>query len=222
MGLFSAGGIGSLLQGGASLMGMFGKNNPGRAAGSALAPIPEYGKQAYNPFIQQGQQAQQQLNPLYGQMTNNPQDYYNQLLSGYEPSAGYQHRQNNLNQTAHNAAAAGGYAGTGGDIEQRTQLINELMGGDIRQYLNDIMGIQGQGQKGLEGQVDRGFDASGALADYLGGAAGQQAGYNTFTRHQQNVNRNSGLSSLAELIGGGSFGGGASPFKSLSSIGGRG
>ena len=52
-------------------------------------------------------------------MANDPNGYYNQLLQGYQPSAGYQYQENKLNQLGHNTAAAGGYAGTGGDFQQR-------------------------------------------------------------------------------------------------------
>ena len=53
--------IAALIQAGTSLYNTFGKNNPARAGGKQLGQIQGYGREAYNPFIQQGQQAQQQL-----------------------------------------------------------------------------------------------------------------------------------------------------------------
>ena len=73
--------IAALIQGGTALYNTFGKNNPARAAGNELGKIEGYGREAYNPFIQQGQSAMQQLGPQYGQMAGNPTDFYNNLIN---------------------------------------------------------------------------------------------------------------------------------------------
>ena len=163
------------IQAGSSLYNTFGRNNPARAGGKELGKIQGYGQQAYNPFIQQGQQAQQQLSPQYSQMAGNPTDFYNQIMQQYQPSAGFQHQAGKLNQLATNKAAAGGYSGTGGDIFEHGEALQGLMGGDMQQFLQNILGIQGAGQQGLQGQANQGFQASGSLADYLGGNAQLQA-----------------------------------------------
>ncbi len=190
--------LAGLLQGGGAIASIFGGRNSGKKDLNRLAG---YGQQAYNPFIQQGQQAQQQLSPQYSQMAGNPTDFYNQILQQYQPSAGYQHQAGKLNQLAHNKAAAGGYAGTAGDIFEHGEGLQGLMGQDMQQFLQNILGIQGAGQQGLEGQVGRGFQASGSLADYLGGASQLQARNKMFNNYIGNENRMSGLSALSGLIG---------------------
>lgn len=223
----------ALIQGGTSLFNAFGSNNAARKAGKEFGKIQGYGREAYNPFIQQGQQANQQLSPLYQQQATNPVGQYNDILSQYQPSAGYQYKQDKLNQMAHNTAAAGGYAGTGGDIQNRSELFNGLMGEDMQQFLQNIFGIQNQGVQGLQHQGDMGYHAASSLADYLGTAGGRQGGLNAITKDYSNQTTNNGLSSLAGLIGnskenglgdlfGGMFGGGAggnkaTPFVDLKS-----
>lgn len=194
--------IGLLIQGGTALYNTFGKNNPSRAAGNELGKIPGYGQEAYNPFIKQGQNAMGQLGPQYSQMAGNPTDFYNNIMSQYKPSAGYQYQADKLGQAAHNNAAAGGFAGTGGHNQMHGELLQQLLGGDMQQFLSNILGIQGSGQQGLQRQADTGFIGSGGLADYLGSAAGQQGGFNAYGRHEQNANRNEGLSALSNLLGG--------------------
>lgn len=191
MGIFN-GGLLSILGGG---------KNPAKAAMPYLNQIPQVGKDAYNPFIQQGQQAAGQLSPIYSQMAGDPSGYLNQLLGAYEPSKGYQYRENKLNQQAHNTAAAGGYAGTGGDIQGRSELINALMGEDMQQFLENIFRTQGAGMQGLENSAGRGFQASGSLADFLGSNLGQQASMAYGGQASKNANQNALFNALLSAAG---------------------
>lgn len=216
--MFNPAAIAALVQGGGALYNTFNRNNPGKAANPALSQIPGYGRDAYNPFIQSGQQAQQQLSPQYEQMASNPVGQYNDIMSQYEPSSGFQYRKGQLNKDAHNTAASGGFAGTDNDIDHRSELFDALLSGDMQQFMQNILGIKGAGMQGLEGQASRGYNASGNLADYLGSAAGQQAGFDAYGQNESNTNRNEGLANLIKLISGGqqpAFEGG---FKSLNSL----
>lgn len=193
--------IAALIQGGTALYNTFGRNNPARAAGNDLGKIAGYGQEAYNPFIKQGKTAMEQLGPQYSQMAANPTDFYNQLIGQYKPSTGYQFRENKLNQLAHNTAAAGGYAGTSGDIRNRSEFINSLLGEDMQQYLQNILGIQGMGQQGLQHQADTGFHAAGNLADYLGTAGGRAGVFKSAGRAYGNDATTNALGMLSGLIG---------------------
>lgn len=194
--------IAALIQGGTALFNTFKGSRDARNTNKQMGQIQQYGQQAYNPFIQQGQQAGQQLSPMYQQQATNPVGQYNDIMGQYQPSAGYQYKQDKLNQALHNTAASGGYAGTGGDQQQRGELTNALMGEDMQQFLQNILGIQGAGQKGLEGQAERGYGAAGNLADYMGAAQGQQGLFNMVGQKQNQGNRNDAASVLAGLIGG--------------------
>lgn len=196
----------ALIQGGTSLFNQFSGQRDARKNRQQMGQIQGYGREAYNPFIQQGQQAGQQLSPMYQQQMNNPTGQYNDIMSQYQPSQGYQYKQDKLNQMMHNTAASGGYAGTGGDQQQRGELTNALMGEDMQQFLQNILGIQSTGMKGLEGQAERGYGAAGNLADYMGNAAGAQVGSNMFGQANNQGNRNDASSILSGLIGGGNKG----------------
>lgn len=145
-------------------------------------------------------------------MGSNPVGYLNELLGQYEPSTGYQYRKNKLAGEASANAAAGGFRGTGGDTQRHLELINSLMGDDMQQFLANVLGIQQYGQGGQERQhgaglagyqamADRGFNAAGSLADYLGSNLSQQAGMQFQGQAQKNANQAALINSL---IGAGS------------------
>lgn len=175
--------------------------NPSQATAPYLQRAAQYGQQAYNPFIQEGQQTGNQLFPTQDQMAQNPVDYYNQLMSQYQPSQGYQYRESQLNKAAGNTAAAGGFAGTENDIANRTELINALMGQDMQQFLQNVLGIQGAGLQGQEERVNRGFGASHGLANYMGEVSGAQAGNAYAGQANRNQGRAGVYSALSGLIG---------------------
>jgi hypothetical protein len=198
--------IAALIQGGTALYNGISGNRAVNKTNRQMGQIQGYGREAYNPFISQGAAANQQLTPQYQQMAMNPFQQYNEALSQYQPSAGYQYKQNQLQNAAHNTAAAGGYLGTQGDVDQRNQALSGLLGEDMQQFLANIFGIKGAGMQGLEGQAGRGFQASQGLADYIGSAAGQQGLFGLVGQGINQGNRNemaSGLSSLVGLFGGG-------------------
>ena len=123
--------------------------------------------------------------PQYGQMAEDPQDFLRQIESGYTPSEGYQYKQNKILQAMRNAAASGGRAGTMLDQEGQGDAVRGLLGEDMQQYLNNVLGIQGGGLSGLERllggrergitglagsrerEAQRGFEASSGLANIL-------------------------------------------------------
>jgi hypothetical protein len=193
-------GIQKFLKGGA---------NPHEYAEPYLSGIPQFGREAYTPYIQQGQQAFQGL-PNYQQMAQNPTEYYNQIAAGYRPSQQYQNRFEQGNRAATATAAAGGYLGTQDDQRARAELVNKLMGEDFQDFLRNVLGIQEFGSQGLERQVGRGYEASGNLADYLG-AANQQLASSAFQgKSQQQTNKYALINALlgaAGNVGGQALGG---------------
>lgn len=194
----------ALIAAGASLAGSYLNRPRGQGGADAAMPylnrVPQYGYDAYNPFIKQGQEADQQLLPQYGAMNSDPVQYLNQILGQYKPSAGYQYREDRNLRQAHNTAAAGGYVGTQNDIENRTGITNGLMSQDIQEFLANVLGIKGTGIAGLENRAGRGFEAAGSLADYLGGASGAQGQAAYSGRAQKEANRANMLNSLLGTV----------------------
>lgn len=149
--------------------------DPAAAAMPYLNQVPGVGKEYYNPFIESGRQAEGITNPIYGQMTQNPQDFLNSIMRGYSPSEGYKFKEKYLQQGAHNTAAAGGLAGTENDVLNRNELVRESLGQDMQNYLENVLGIQGRGLTGQEQRTHRGFLGSKELADFLRGNLESQA-----------------------------------------------
>ncbi len=201
-----------------SLFGRRKKYNPGAAGMEQLNRIPEYGYNAYNPFIQQGQEANQGLPQQYQQQAFDPAGYLHGMESQYQESPFMQYRKKQLMKSAGNTAAAGGFYGTENDVNNRSEMINALMGEDMQQYLQNVGGIQGRGLEGLESRVGRGFDASSNLADYLGGVGGARAAYSGMSAGHRGESLGNTWNSLSNLINigvskrkpgtGGAFGGG--------------
>jgi len=252
LGISGAGGLGAGAQAYGPLQGAERRNNPAEAAFPHLNGIPQFGREAYTPFIQQGQQAGNQLsgeysnllnsnragatgrgsNPLYDQlsqqMSSNPTGYLNNILGQYAPSQNYQFKRDQLQKAASNTAAAGGARGNQNDVMGQTELVNALLNGDIQQFLQNVLGIQGAGMHGLENDLGRqesqfgrqanaygqglsglqqqqglGFYGAGSLADYLGNASTQRAGFGAYGQDYANNAKNQVFKSLSSLLSSG-------------------
>ena len=168
----------------------------GSSAASKAEPylnqIPGVAHQYLDPYIQQGQQAGAQLPSHYDRLMNDPAGYLNEMLSGYKASEGYNNKSKNLLNTARNAAASGGFSGTEFDQNNQASLVNSLMSEDMQQYLENLMGIHGQGLAGNQGLAQRGYEASGDLGSALGQNLQTQGGL-AFEDQNNSLNRGSAL-----------------------------
>lgn len=197
-----------------------GIKNPAEAAMPYLNQIPGVGQKYHDPFIQSGQQAQGITQPIYQNLAQNPQAFLDALMRGYSPSEGYKYKENVLGRAMQNTAAQGGYAGTPYSQMEQGSLIRGLLGEDQQQYLQNVLGLQGQGLSGLEGMIGRGYQSSGGLADYIGNVLGSQAGLAfqgqaglNQQKYDQNANKSRFWGDIAKSIGaamGGGGGGGMS------------
>jgi len=181
---------------GGAVGNMFTRDKSGEGASKYLDQVQGYGRQAYNPFINQGREAYGQLGPKYKQMVNDPYSMYNEDVDSYKPSAQYEFMQPRLSQAMGNTAAAGGFVGNDADQMSRAQLVQQMLGSDLGSYLDRINGMRGAGMAGLEGSVDRGFGASSNLADYLGNAAGNQAGLSASMGAQKQKGQSNNINDL--------------------------
>lgn len=219
----AVGGIGGLMQG----RGRYA--DPAQAAMPYLNQIPAMAQQNLGPYVQRGNQGDANAanaynrsynefaNPgnvypqEYNQMGLDPGAYMEAIMSKYEPSKGYQYKQNRMLQAMRNSAASGGFAGTELDREEQANAVKGMLGEDMQQFLSNILGIQQFGTGGRERGFERGilgreralarmgemgerqgaqgFQAASSLADILGGNLGQQAGAGYQGRVQGNEYR---------------------------------
>lgn len=181
--------------------------NPADAASGYLNQIPGQLHQSYDPYIKRGNDQYDWLNKNYSSMGQDPSGYLNQLLKNYQPSQSYKLRQDEATRAAGNSAAAGGTRGSLNDITNQSRLTDYLMGDDMQQYLQNVLGIQNQGMQGGQHFYDQGYGASMGLGSDLSNVLGTQA-TNAFQGQQSH---NQALQSLFNsLIGaGGMVAGGA-------------
>lgn len=181
--------------------GMSKSQNPANAAMPYLNQIPGVGQNAYNPYIQQGQQAGQTLGGEYGKMLD-PTAFMNQLMEQYKPSDAYQYKQKDITKGLGAMAAQGGYAGTPMALEQYAGATDKALSDDMQQYLQNALGIYGQGIAGQQDFYNKGFQGSSSLADMLAGNLNQQGGLAFQGQSQQNSNQAGLMKMLAQMLGG--------------------
>lgn len=181
------------------LMSMFGSNKGAKQAQQHLQQVGNMGREYYDPYIQQGQQAWKGLEPIYGQMSQNPNDFLSSIFSNYQQSPGFQRQQQNALQAGNNSAAAGGFAGTNQHRSDQMDLAQALQGQDMQQFLQNILGIQGSGMSGLENANTRGFEGARSLTDLLANVGGSRA---SLSYQNGANNRNNQMFGMSQIGGG--------------------
>ena len=176
------------IQGGNMLFNMFKKpeKSPANAAMPYLEKIPGTIKPYLDPYVQQGQSAYNMLNPIYGNMAQDPAGYLEKMMGGYKQSKGYELQKDEALKAATATAAAGGRRGTPEDMMNQARIAEMLQGQDMQQWLNNAMGIQGMGLQGQQGFYDTGYRASSDLASDLANILGTQASLSFQGQSQKN------------------------------------
>lgn len=177
------------------------QRNPASAAMPYLDQIAGVGRQNYQPFIDQGQRQGQALEGQYGNLMQDPTSFLNALMRGYQPSEGYNFQKDQLTKHLGNTAAAGGYRGSENDQLQQGQLIQQLLSGDMQSFLNNVLGLYGQGLQGAQQQQNLGYGAANGLSDYLGNSLGNQADFAYQGQAAQNKSQANKKNSLLNFIG---------------------
>lgn len=141
--------------------------DPSKKAMPYLNQIPGAIKPYYDPFINAGNRALPQLETQYNQLMTDPNAIINRIAAGYKQSPGYQWRMNQGMQGIKNAEAAGGMLGTPEHEQEAATLAENLAGQDYNDYMTRELGLYGTGLQGESGLLEKGYGASGSLADAL-------------------------------------------------------
>jgi len=179
-----------------------GGKNPADAAMPYLNQIPGMEKQYYDPFINYGKEAATTLTPQFNQMSQDPAAFLESIMSKYQPSRTYQLRNEEALRAAGNTAAAGGMRGSLGDIKNASRISDVLLGQDMQEWLNNVLGLQKEGQQGLGHQFDTGFNATQGLTGDLANVLGTQSQLAFQGQANQNKSRSDALSGILQAIGG--------------------
>lgn len=179
-----------------------GGKNPADAAMPYLNQIPGMEKGYYDPYIQHGNEAYNIMNPQFSQMGSDPAAFLEQLMGKYQPSRGYQLQRDEALKAAGNSAAAGGMRGSINDVSNEARISDMLQGQDMQQWLQNVLGIQSEGLKGLGHQFDTGFNATQGLTGDLSNVLGTQAGLAFQGQANQNKSQSDALSGILQALGG--------------------
>jgi len=179
-----------------------GGKNPADAAMPYLNQIPGMEHQAYDPYISHGNEAYNTLNPEYTQMGKDPAAFLEGIMKNYQPSKSYQLSLGEAQKSAGNTAAAAGMRGSLNDITNESRIADSLLGDDMQQWLNNVLGIQKDGMGGLSHIFDTGFSATQGLTGDLSNVLGTQAGLAFQGQANQNKSQSDLLSGLIQALGG--------------------
>ncbi len=115
-----------------------------------------------NPYQQAGTQALGQYQGYLNQFQD-PNQYYNNVMSNYQQSPAAQFQIQQGEQSANRAAAAGGNVGTPAEQKALMQYSQGVSNQDMQQYFNNQMGISNQYGQGLGNLMNQGFGAAGQM-----------------------------------------------------------
>lgn len=187
---------------------------PASQAMGYVSQIPGAVGPYYNPYIQSGQGANQNLSGGLGSVFNNPVGAYNQVAGSYQMSP-YAQNQINAETTAiNNTAAAGGYAGSPYNQQQVGQMVQGLTSKDENEYINSVMGLWHMGLLGEEDLDNLGFNASSKMADVTGNTLNTEGGLAFANQSEKNAMHRNRMSNILGLTGMG-VGALASPLGSM-------
>lgn len=116
------------------------------------------------PYYEAGQRAGTNLEGFLSSMQD-PSSYYERLMSGYKPSTSFNMKKNRILEMLSNQAAATGRFGTPAQTREETDYLNDLLGSDMQNYLNNILGIGDRYQSGESGLYQGGVTAAGHLSN---------------------------------------------------------
>lgn len=181
-------------------LNMFRNDDPANAANKYMSKIPAVGQQYYNPYIQGGQKAGATLGNEYTKMLD-PTAFMDNIMGHYKESEGAQYEKNQLGRGIGATAAAGGFAGTPEHEREYGEMAGGIMSKDMQQYLENALGIYGGGISGEEDVYNKGYGASGSLADLLGGNLASQGTLAFAGTSQNNANRQALMNALIKALG---------------------
>lgn len=168
--------------------GMGGKN-PADAAMPYLNQIPGQTNQYYQPFFDAGKGALNPLQDEYTKLLSDPGGWMNKIGEGYQQSPGFKSAMEQAMQAGGHAAAAGGMAGTPQHSFQDMKMATDLSNQDYNNYMQNALGLYGQGLTGEQGMAGMGQQAGQSMADMIAQTLAQQGNLAFQGQAQQNKNK---------------------------------
>jgi hypothetical protein len=180
---------------------LFGRN-PADKASAYTGQIPGAVAPYLNPFFDAGKGALPSLQEQYKQLLADPGGFMNKLAGSYKESPGLQNNIRQAMQAGGHAAAAGGMAGSPMHEQQNMDAATDISSKDYNQYMQNMLGLYGQGLSGQQGMAGMGMQAGQSMADMISQALNQQGAYAYQGQAGRNQNRSSIFNNLLGAFGG--------------------
>lgn len=149
--------------------GIFGGGDyqdPARAADPYFNKIPGLLEKYMKPYMEAGQRqlgGLEDLQSFYKGMYEDPNAILSRVGAGYQQSPGFKFAMQQALQGAGHAAGAGGMAGSPQHEQQNMELATNLANQDYNTYLQNALGVMGQGLSGRAG-IGQNIYGTGARA----------------------------------------------------------
>ncbi len=184
-------------------MGAYGMFNPGKnpasQANATIGKIPGQTLPYYQPYMDAGKGAMGDLQNQYKDLLGGNKQ--NQLGGSFKESPGYQYALKEALGAQGNASARGGMLGTPQDQAEAARVGEGLAGQEYQNYMNNQMGLYGQGLQGEQGLNQMGYNANTDYANMLGNNLSQQAAYNFMGQQGQNQAKQQGMGNIFSGLG---------------------
>ena len=167
-----------------------GGKNPADSAMPYLNQIPGQASPYLDPYFQAGKGALNPLQEQYKSLLGDPGGFMNKIGSSYQQSPGFKSAMEQALTAGNHAAAAGGMAGTPQSQYQQMQMATGLANQDYNNWMQNALGLYGQGLTGEQGMAGMGQQAGQSLADMISQTLAQQGNLAFQGSRQQNQNKN--------------------------------
>jgi len=178
-----------------------GGRNPAEAAMPYINQIPGATNQYMQPYFQAGTGSLPILQEQYKNLLGDPGALMNKIGSSYQQSPGYKFALEQALAAGEHVANAGGMGGTPQHQFQAQQTATGLANQDYYNYLQNALGLYGQGLSGQQGMAGMGMQAGGSMADYIANTLSQQANFAFRGQQEKNSMNNSTLGGLGRIAG---------------------
>lgn len=178
-----------------------GGKNPADSAMPYLNQIPGQTQQYQQPWFQAGKNMIPGLTDQYNQLMNDPSKRLNDIGAGYKESPGFKFAMQQALQGGNHAAAAGGMAGSPQHEQQNMQLANDIASQDYNKWLDNALGLYGQGLSGGQTMSNQGQQAGQNIADMIAQTLAQQANLSFQGQAQKNQNQSDLFGNIAKGVG---------------------
>ena len=185
-------------------MGFFdflsGGKNPADSAMPYLDKIPGQTSPYMQPFFEAGKGSLPGLQEQYQNLLGDPGGFINKIGGSYQQSPGFKFALQQALQSGGNAAAAGGMAGS--PMQVATGLANQ----DYGNWMQNALGLYGQGLHGQQDLAHMGQQSGQSMADMIAQTLAQQGNLAFQGQAQKNQNKSDMWGNAFKLAGGLAFG----------------